>query len=135
MGCEVVGCGGMTEVKGFRGLKVWNKTKDLAVKIYKITNDKSFNRDFSLKEQIRKSAISVVSNIAEAEGRETNKDKIKFLFIAKGSLSELQAQLQIAYEIGFISIGLYSSFNSEIEEIANMLGALIKVRKSSNEKK
>lgn len=125
----------MNDNRGFRGLRVWQKAKDLVVKIYKITNDKPFNRDTSFKEQIRRSAISIVSNIAEAEGRETNRDKVKFLFIAKGSLSELLAQLQIAYEIGYISLDLYSFFNSEIEEIANMLGALIKVRKSSNEKK
>ena len=73
----------------FRALNVWQKAKNLAVKIYKLTENDLFKRDFSLKNQIRRAAISIASNIAEGDERFSNKESIRFLYIANGSIPEL----------------------------------------------
>jgi len=84
----------------FEELKVWRKSKDLAVAIFRIFAD---SKDFGFKDQITRSALSVPSNIAEGFERESNKELIRFLYIAKGSCGELRTQIIIAKEIGYIS--------------------------------
>jgi four helix bundle protein len=74
---------------GFRALKVWQQSKDLAVYIYGVTNSGSFSKDFGLREQIRRAAVSIPSNIVEGDERDTNKGSVRFLYIARGSLAEV----------------------------------------------
>jgi four helix bundle protein len=78
--------------KGFKDLVVWQKAKDLAVIIYRISNKTLLSKDFSLRDQIRRSAVSIASNIAEGDERDTDKESVRFFFIAKGSLAELRTQ-------------------------------------------
>ena len=113
---------------GFRDLKVWQEGKRLAVTIYKITNAGLFSRDFGLRDQIRRAAVSVPSNIAEGDERSTNKEAVRFLYIAKGSLAELQTQLEIAYEIAYIGREELDDLESTCSSLGKMLGSLIKVR-------
>ena len=75
--------------QSFKELRVWREARDLAVKLYKETADGGFSKDFGLRDQVRRSAVSVASNIAEGYERSTTKDVVRFLFISKGSLSEL----------------------------------------------
>ena len=90
--------------KGFKELIVWQKAKDLAVLIYKITlQNKALAQDFGLRDQLRRSVVSIASNLAEGDERETDREAVRFFYIAKGSLAELRTQLQIAYEIGYLS--------------------------------
>lgn len=114
--------------KGFRDLIVWQKGKDLAVDIYKITNERNFAKDFCLRDQIRRSVISISSNIAEGDERDTDKEAVRFFFIAKGSLAELRTQLQIATEIGYLNKCVYDGFEIRLVELGRMLGSLIKAR-------
>src|SRR5271169_6909171 len=86
----------------FLELKVWQRSKDLAVYIYKITNDGPFLRDYGLRDQIRRAAVSIPSNIAEGDELKTNKQSVQYFYMAKGSLAELLTQAQIAFEIGYI---------------------------------
>jgi four helix bundle protein len=120
--------------KGFKELRVWQKAKDLAVLIYKISEDGKLNRDFGLRDQIRRSAVSIPSNIAEGDERDTDKESVRFFHIAKGSLAELRTQVQIAYEIGHLSKHQYEDIEHECEELARMIGKLIKVRSKTPEK-
>ena len=78
---------------GFKNLKIWQIAKDLSVRIYQLTSNSKFSRDYGLKDQIRKSAVSVASNIAEGDERGSNKEAVRFFFIAKGSLAEVRTQL------------------------------------------
>ena len=117
--------------RGFKELLVWQKSRDLAVLIYKITNDDDFKKDFSLRDQIRRSAVSVPSNIAEGDERDTDKDSIRFFFIAKGSLAELRTQIEIAYRIGYIEENVFKGIEDKAIEIGKMLGALIKSRSAN----
>jgi four helix bundle protein len=114
--------------KGFRDLKVWQKAKALAVALYNLTREGEIAKDFGLRDQLRRSAVSVCSNIAEGDERETNKEAVRFLYIAKGSLAELSCQLEIAYEIGYLTNEQNTCLQQECHGIGKMLGALIKVR-------
>lgn len=114
--------------KGFKSLEIWQKAKSVAVEIYTHTNNQSFQKDFGLREQIRKSAVSIVSNIAEGDEHCTNKESIRFFYIAKGSLAELRTQWEIAYEIGYINKVDFEKIDCLLEELGKMLGSLIKYR-------
>jgi four helix bundle protein len=105
---------------GFRNLTVWQKSKDLAVYICKLTNKGFFNKDFGLRDQMRRAAVSIPSNIAEGDERDTNRDSVRFLYIAKGSLAELLTQLEICKEIGYVSNEEYSDISEEYNQIGKM---------------
>ena len=77
----------------FRKLIVWQKSKDLAVDIYKLTSTDKLSKDYSLTDQMRRATVSIPSNIAEGNDRGTQKEFIRYLHIAKGSLAELMTQL------------------------------------------
>ncbi len=115
-------------MSGYRDLKVWQKSKDLAVTIYRITQQGQYSRDFGLRDQIRRAAESVPSNIAEGDERGSNKDAIRFFYISKGSLAELQTQLEIACEIGYVDEHRTKELLEECQFIGKMLGSLIKAR-------
>lgn len=87
--------------------------------------------DFGLRDQMRRAAVSVPSNIAEGDERDTDREAVRFLFIAKGSLAELRTQLEIARDIGSLKQESYARLEVECAEIARMLGALIKAKQAA----
>jgi len=113
---------------GFRSLIVWQKAKTLATDVYRLTNNESIKRDFSLVDQMRRSAVSVPSNIAEGDERPSDKDSVRFFHIAKGSLAELATQLEIAREVGYFNDGQVEPLIGQCVELGKMLGALIRAR-------
>jgi len=114
--------------KGFKDLYVWKESMDLAVYIYNITNQGEFRKDYALRDQIRRSAVSVPSNLAEGDERKTDKDAIRFFYIAKGSLAELRTQIEIAHKVHYINKTVYSEIEEKSAKIGKMLGSLIKAR-------
>ena len=112
----------------FMELKVWQRAKDLAVYIYKITREGEIARDFGLRDQIRKAAVSIPSNIAEGDELGSNKQAIKFFYISKGSSAELLTQSIIALEIEYLDKKIFAHIETECTAISGMLGRLIKVR-------
>ncbi len=112
-------------MSGFKDLKVWQRSKKLAVNIYKTTQVGKFKRDFSFKDQVRRAAVSVACNIAEGDERGSNREAVRFFYIAKGSLAEVLTQLEIAYEIDYLDDKIT---HDECQEIGKMLGGLIKAR-------
>ena len=117
--------------KGFRELIVWQKARDLAVLIYQYSNKTLLSKDFSLRDQIRRSAVSIASNIAEGDERDTDKESVRFFFIAKGSLAELRTQIEIASKIGYLPEDDYYKIEGQCEELGKMIGRLIKVRQAT----
>jgi four helix bundle protein len=117
-------------MKTHKDLNVWQESITLITLIYE--KSKSFPKDelFGLTSQIRRCAISIPSNIAEGAGRESNKDFIRFLFIAQGSISELDTHLIIANNLKFLSQEDYFFINEKLSEIREMLSGLIKFRKA-----
>ncbi|MFH2108795.1 MAG: four helix bundle protein [Chrysiogenia bacterium] len=118
----------MSEKTGFKELKVWQRGKKLAVKIYDLSGKGRFNSDYSLKDQVRRAAVSIPSNIAEGDTLGSNKQSIRHLHIAKGSCAELMTQFEIAQEIGYIPNEILSEIQEECLGLSGMLEKLIKVR-------
>ncbi len=113
----------------YRDLQVWLRGKALAVSIYRLTAKAPMGADFALRDQIRRAAISVCSNIAEGDARQGAKENVQFFYIAKGSLAEVSAQLEIAAEIYPPSAGDIVGLIRECDEISAMLQALINHRR------
>jgi four helix bundle protein len=119
----------------FRKLKVWQRGKDLAVSIYKDTAGGPFAKDFGLKDQIRRAAVSIPSNIAEGDELGTDKQGIRHFYIAKGSSAEVLTQAIIALEIGYLAEDSFNYIENECEAISSMLTRLIQARLRSLRKK
>lgn len=116
----------------YRSLTVWQKAKTLAVDIYRLTKAETMRRDFPLIDQLRRSAVSVPSNIAEGDERKSDKESVRFFRIAKGSLAEVSTQLEIARDVGYFTDDQVKPLISQCDELGKMLGALIRARNSSN---
>jgi four helix bundle protein len=112
----------------FQNLQVWKLAKELAVKIYKLTSTPEFAKDFGLKDQIQRSAVSIPSNIAEGDELETDKQSVRHFYIAKGSAAELLTQIIIRQEIGYICISDADHMINDCRIISVMLTKLIKAR-------
>lgn len=112
-------------MKDFRELIVWQKSIDLVERVYQITNSFPKEEMFSLTSQIRRSAISIPSNVAEGFGRKSTLDYIHFLHISRGSLYELQTQLEISSRIKYLSESELKLVIEKCKEVAKMLNGLI----------
>lgn len=112
----------------FFELNVWQKSKDLAVKIYSLTSKGSFEKDYRFRDQIRAAAVSIPSNIAEGDELGTNKQSIRHFYIAKGSVAEIITQLIIAAEIKYLDYEEIEFYKSEYEHVSHMLAKLIRSR-------
>ncbi len=113
-------------LKNYKDLKVWQKSYELCLKIYRITAKFPNEEKYGLTSQIRRSAVSIPSNIAEGYGRKTTADYIRMLYISYGSVCELETQILLAGDLGFIEKGELSTAIKGIAEIERMLKALIK---------
>ena len=113
-------------MKNYKDLQVWKKAFDLSTVIYSST--KKFPKDelFGLVSQMRRCAVSVVSNIAEGHGRGTNKDFSHFLTMSIGSCNELETQVLLAEQLGYIKKEASESLQANCNEIIKMLYGLIK---------
>jgi four helix bundle protein len=109
----------------FEDLKVWQRAKDLAVYVYKLT---ASWKDFGLRDQMRRAAVSTPSNIAEGDEYGTDKQSIRFFRIAKGSVAELLTQSIIAREVGHMVENDFHFIQEECKGISAMLAKLIDAR-------
>lgn len=112
------------KVKSYRELRVWQQSVDFCVKVHTVTSSFPKEELYGLTSQIRRAAISIPSNIAEGQARNTTGEFSQFLGISKGSLAEIDTQLEIARRLSFLSIESFQSFENEIETIGKMLNAL-----------
>jgi four helix bundle protein len=113
-------------LKNYRELKVWQKAYGFCLELYKITKRFPKEELYGLTSQIRRSAISVPSNIAEGYGRKTTQEYIRSLHIAYGSNCELETQILLAGDLGYFKTEDFEKLRKDIGEIERMLKALIK---------
>ena len=125
---------GVKVLKTHYDLDVWNKSIVLVSKIYKTTVKFPKEEIYGLTSQIKRASISIPSNIAEGASRQTNKEFIQFLYIALGFASEVETQLIIANNLGFITQDELSLLLNELIKIKKMLNGLIKHLKDRNAK-
>ncbi len=117
--------------QGFRGLIAWQRAKELAIRIYRLTGEGNFSRDFGLRDQLRRAAVSVPSNIAEGDERDGDGESVYFFRVAKGSLAEVRTQLEIASAVGYFPHNVFLELDDECAQISRILGALIRARKTA----
>ena len=113
-------------LKNYKDLKVWQKSYELCLEIYRITAKFPKEERYGLTSQIRRSVVSIPSNIAEGYGRKTTKDYIRMLYISYGSVCELETQILLAGDLDLIEKGELGTLKKDIAEIERMLKALIK---------
>ncbi len=107
-------------------LDAWQRSLNLAERIYIITRLQAFDRDWGLRDQIRRAAVSIPSNIAEGYERNSDRDFNRFILIAKGSAAELRTQIILAGRIGYIPLTDVSALENECIEISSMLSGISK---------
>lgn len=112
--------------KPHKKLILWEKALTLVVLIYSVTKNFPREEEFGLKSQLRRAAVSVPSNIAEGLTRKTNGDKLHFLNIAQGSLSEIDAQLEISLRLSFIDEQTCNNVTNALVEVEKLLSGLIR---------
>lgn len=108
----------------YRQLKVWQKAMDLTMEIYSLVNKFPREENYALSDQMRRSVVSIPSNIAEGQGRNSAKEFVNFLSIARGSLWELETQIEISERLHYIDSGQKNKVYEQTEEIGKMLNAL-----------
>jgi four helix bundle protein len=112
------------KINSFQDLIAWQKARSLTASIYEITSKGDFARDFALKDQIRRAAVSVMSNIAEGFERGRPAEFHQFLSIAKGSCAELRSQLFVALDASYLAAGDFGILMTDAEEVARIIGGL-----------
>ncbi len=112
----------------YQDLKVWQKSVDLGLVIYRLTEKFPVTERYGLTSQMRRSAVSIPSNIAEGRYRNTQKEFVNFLHISFGSGAELETQLLFAHRLGYITASDYATTNESLTEIMKMLNALISAK-------
>lgn len=113
-------------MKDFRQLKVWEKSHQLVLAVYKATKEFPKEELYGLTSQIRRASTSIPTNIAEGCGRNTDADFARFLQMAMGSASETEYQLLLSLDLGFLNKEQYDKLNPDVIEVKRMLASLLK---------
>ena len=115
----------MAKVDRFEDLDAWKLARVLTGKVYRLSRDGDFARDFGFRDQICRASVSIVSNIAEGFERNSNRAFQQFLSIAKGSAGEVRAQLYVALDLGYIKQDQFDDMMQSVSRISKMLAKLI----------
>ena len=118
-------------MKDFKELKVWQRSHQITLKIYKITANFPKEELYGLVSQMRRSSSSIPTNIAEGCGRDSDADFARFLQIAMGSASELEYQLLLSVDLDFITQEAYQAINPELIETKRMLNSFLQKLKAN----
>ena len=113
-------------IKTFEDLSVYQKAMILTESIYKATSDGPFSKDWGLRDQLRRAAVSIISNIAEGYERNSTPEYRRFLLIAKGSSGEVRAQLALARNLDYLRSEEADRLIASCVEVTRMLGGLVK---------
>lgn len=120
----------MATFNSFEEINAWKKAHQSVIAIYKLTNETELKRDFGLKDQMRRAAVSVTSNIAEGHDRGTKNQFVYFLNVSRGSCAELRSQLILSRDLGYINSDDCEKIKSDLIEVSKMIMGLIKYLKS-----
>jgi four helix bundle protein len=116
----------------YRELIVWQKAMDLVVEVYRLTQGFPACEQFGLVNQVRRAAVSVPSNIAEGQGRRNRKQFAQYLRISRGSLQEVETQLQIAGRLGYLDRGTMGTASGLYEEVGRLLAGMLRAIEKSD---
>ena len=123
------------KVERFKDLIAWQKARQLTADIYRITAHGEFAKDYGLRDQMRRAAVSAMSNIAERFDRGSRGEFHQFLVVAKASCAEVRSQLYVAQDVRYIDQEAFSNLNSSTSELSRIIGVLrAAVQKQRDEK-
>jgi four helix bundle protein len=120
----VLGNEGRVQIRNFEDLIAWQKSRELSREIYLLTNAGAFAKDFGLRDQIRRASVSIASNIAEGFDRSSRTEFHRFIVIAKASCAEVQSQLYIALDVGYLTQDQFDVLLKQAKEVSRILGGL-----------
>ncbi len=112
-------------IKSYKDLTVWQRAYQLCLAVYKVTKEFPKEEQYWLISQIRRAAVSVPSNIAEGHGRKTRVEYIHFLYVAYGSICELETQVLLTEDLNYVGNGSLESVKNDIGDVERMLNGLI----------
>jgi four helix bundle protein len=115
----------MATFKKFEDIQAWQKARKIAVQIYLLSGKGEFGKDFELRGQIRRSSVSIMSNIAEGQGRRTDRDFAHFLNISLGSLAETKSHMYLSLDLGYVSEEIFADIYEKLDEIGRMVFGLV----------
>lgn len=121
----------MPHFKMFEEIIAWQKAHAIVLALYRLTNRELLHKDFALRDQMRRAAISITSNIAEGHERNSDKEFCHFLNMAKASAAELRSQLLIAHDLNYITTDQHAQIRAQLIEVAKLISGLMKYLKSS----
>ena len=124
----------MSKIEKFEDIEAWKKARELTKNIYELTDKGLLARDFGLKDQLRRSSLSIMANIAEGFERGGDKEFRQFLAIAKGSVGELKAQLYVALDADLVTIEQFSSLSALADETSRLIAGFMRYLKQSAHK-
>lgn len=111
----------MSKIERFENIQAWQKARMLVKDVYSVSNSGLFAKDFGLRDQIRRAAVSIMLNIAEGFARKTDREFNQFLVIAHGSAAEVQAALYVAFDQGYITMEQFEKLYSAADETSKMI--------------
>ena len=120
----------MATFKSFEEIQAWQKAREITRRIYLMSNKGEFAKDFSLRDQMKRAAVSIMANIAEGHGHRTRSEFANFLNIARGSVVELQSHLYVALDMGYISEIEFSDSYQMLDELSRMTVSLAQYLRS-----
>ena len=124
----------MATFQKFEDIEAWQRARELTREIYTVSNENPFSKDFGLRDQVRKTSVSIMSNIAEGFERDGTKEFIQFLSVAKGSSGELRSQLYVALDQGYLAKERFDRLLGTVLETTRMIGGLINYLRKSKMK-
>ena len=116
----------MGAFRTFEEIEAWQQARTLAKIVYEASGKGAFGRDFALRDQIRRAAVSVMSNIAEGFGRGGAREFVQFLSIARGSASEVSAQLYVALDQGYVSKESFGQLQEQATRTGSVISGLVR---------
>ncbi len=114
----------MATFNRFEDIQAWQKARIIVKDIYLASGNGVFGKDFDLRSQIRRSSVSIMANIAEGQGRRTNKDFAHFLNISLGSVAETKSHFYLAFDLGYVDQQTFDETYAKLDEIGRMIFAL-----------
>jgi len=124
----------MGKIERFEDIDAWKKARELTKIIYEVTSQGKLATDFSLRDQLRRAAVSIMANIAEGFEREGNKEFRQFLSTAKGSAGEVKALLYVALDAGLTSMEQFQRIRTLADEASRLLAGFLRYLKTSDKK-
>ena len=118
-------------IERFEDIEAWKEARKIVKRVYRVCSINGFKRDYSLADQMRRAAVSIMANIAEGYARNGNREFIRFLFIAKSSAAELQSHLYVAMDQGYIKEDDFKEIYQDLDKIQRMISNFIKYLKKT----